>query len=620
MIFNLEQYPQWITWDYEDGNKIPKQISGGNARTNDATTWSSYADVGHLERKAFIFAESDPFFGIDLDDAIGEDGKLTHGASEIVEQFRNKALIEISPSKTGFKITAAGKKPEGSRCVYWHGSQKVEIYDRVRFWTITREPLFREDSQAIYDCQDELNWLVDKLSKDIWQKKSTEPAYTHFSYSGDSEIELRAKKYLERIPVPKKGTINDTLFSVCGHLHSFRSTDHYGLAPKQIFELVWSWCAGCDPGLTQDYLWDRVESSGKCGTARQLKYPESNWTPLSKDELIKIELNADNDEFDNEEFAAGLVPKEGLIREVYDFYTELSISPSPIMGLATAMAFVETIFGQRIQSQTGLRTNDLNLVLAPTGSGKESCEKTIAKILGALNYDEMIMPAGVQSGNGLLNFMTANPVCIWIKDEFGVYLENVFGKRKNPMEAQVGRYLLELYNKADGRYSGNAHASGTRHAIEQPHLVLLGLSTQGTIFDALSFRDVENGMMNRLSFWIVTQHPQMKRNIKLVEPSQHLLGTVRNWIEWKIEDNGKPNPVMLSMTPEAEDRWYAHRDAIHERKEAEETARSAMWSRTAARSLKFALCTARLGLLARRLSQNSPSLKSNWPMWNGESN
>ena len=48
---------------------------------------------------------------------------------------------------------------------------------------------------------------------------------------------------------------------------------------------------------------------------------------------------------------------------------------------------------------------------------------------------------------------------------------------------------------------------------------------------------------------------------------------------------------MLHMTPEAKERWYAHYHMIAERKNDEESSRSAMWSRTAARSLKFALCS-----------------------------
>jgi hypothetical protein len=178
-----------------------------------------------------------------------------------------------------------------------------------------------------------------------------------------------------------------------------------------------------------------------------------------------------------------------------------------------------------------------------------------------------------------------------VKDEFGVYLENVFGKRKQPMEAQVGRLLLELYNKADGRYSGNAHASGVRNAIEQPHLVLLGLSTQGTIFDSLSFKDVENGLMNRLAFWIVTERPELKDKLETAPVPQSIIDKVKGWQAKPIFEVGgsKPDPFVLRMDNEAEARWDAHRRAIHSRSAIEDDGRSSMWSRTAARSMKYAM-------------------------------
>jgi hypothetical protein len=286
-----------------------------------------------------------------------------------------------------------------------------------------------------------------------------------------------------------------------------------------------------------------------------------------------------------------MIPESGLMREIYDYYFRIAISPSPIIGLAAAVATMETLLGHRVQSHTGLRTNDLNVVLGPTGCGKEACEKTISKIFEACELPAMVMPAGVQSGNGLLGYMAENPVCCWVKDEFGVYLENVFGKRKQPMEAQVGRLLLELYNKADGRYSGNAHASGVRNAIEQPHLVLLGLSTQGTIFDSLSFKDVENGLMNRLAFWIVTERPELKDRLETAPVPQSIIDKVKGWQAKPIFEVGgsKPDPFVLRMDTEAEARWDAHRRAIHSRSAIEDDGRSSMWSRTAARSMKYAM-------------------------------
>lgn len=300
-----------------------------------------------------------------------------------------------------------------------------------------------------------------------------------------------------------------------------------------------------------------------------------------------IDLSGESDE---ESLLEDWVPKEGLIKDVFEFYKQVSIAPSPIMGMATSMAFIEMLLGQKLQSHTELRTNDYNVVLGPTGSGKEACEKTISKILSACDSGNYIMPAGVQSGNGMLGYLAENPVCVWVKDEFGAYLENVVGKKKQPMEAQVGRFLLELYNKGDTRYSGNAHAAGVKHAIEQPHLVLLGLSTYGTIFDHLTFKDVENGLINRIAFWCVTEMPQWKTGVINSTPKDSLINVVKRWLDFAPSENEKPKPIVLAMDAQAEQRWIDHRTAIRQRSDREDTGRASMWSRTAARTMKFALC------------------------------
>jgi hypothetical protein len=53
--------------------------------------------------------------------------------------------------------------------------------------------------------------------------------------------------------------------------------------------------------------------------------------------------------------------------------------------------------------------------------------------------------------------------------------------------------------------------------------------------------------------------------------------------------NERPDPYVINMTEEAFARWNRHRMAIHERSSAEDDGRSSLWTRTAARTMKYAL-------------------------------
>lgn len=589
MSRDIRNFSQWVNWTTSGGKKFFTTTQGQPAKSNDPSTWTDYETVCKHGKPCFVLSDSDPFFGIDLDDCI-EDGQLSDVASRIVSPFMNRALIEISQSGTGIHITAIGKKPIG-RSNWTVDGQRVEVYDHARFWIVTFKPLFPGDDQDLLDCQEQLTqtieWMESKQDRIKALKPTAEPVEVRY---GGNEIEERARAYLAKIPHDSEGGRNNQVFRTAGHVLSLRGGHGERLSIEQVKSLIFEWWGPEQPGFDRKEIETTIESANRNGQAREEKYPDRSYKPATSEEVlasVQIDLSG---EIDQEEQVESMIPASGLMREVYDYYFKIAISPSPILGLASAVAFMETILGHKIQSHTGLRTNDLNVVLGPTGCGKEACEKTISKIFEACELPAMVMPAGVQSGNGLLGYMAENPVCCWVKDEFGVYLENVFGKRKQPMEAQVGRLLLELYNKADGRYSGNAHASGVKNAIEQPHLVLLGLSTQGTIFDSLSFKDVENGLMNRLAFWIVTERPELKDRLETAPVPKSIIEKVKGWQVQPFFDAGsKPDPFVLQMDREALARWDAHRRAIHNRSMVEDDGRSSMWSRTAARSMKFAM-------------------------------
>ena len=590
MIDDIRGYAQWVNWKTSGGRKFFTTTQGDPAKSNDPETWTDYETACGNGKPCFVLSEGDPFFGIDLDDCFDE-GRLNEFARRIINPFMNRALIEISQSGKGIHITAIGKKPIG-RSNWTIEGQRVEVYDHARFWIVTFKPLFPGDDQGLMDCQDQLDEVLEWMERTQDRAKALKPTAKPIGVKfGGSEIEERARAYLAKIPCDSEGGRNNQVFKTAGHLLSLRGGHGERLSIDQVKSLIFEWWGPGQAGFDRKEIETAIESASRNGQAREEKYPDRSYKPATSEEVlasVQIDLSG---EIDQEEQVESMIPASGLMREVYDYYFKIAISPSPILGLAAAVAVMETVLGHKVQSHTGLRTNDLNVILGPTGCGKEACEKTISKIFEACDLPSMVMPAGVQSGNGLLGYMAENPVCCWVKDEFGVYLENVFGKRKQPMEAQVGRLLLELYNKADGRYSGNAHASGVRNAIEQPHLVLLGLSTQGTIFDSLSFKDVENGLMNRLAFWIVTERPELKDRLETASVPESIVEKVKAWQSKPLFEvaGSKPDPFILQMDSEALARWDAHRRAIHNRSMVEDDGRSSMWSRTAARSMKFAM-------------------------------
>jgi hypothetical protein len=576
---------QWHCWKNVDGTKIPIQVDGSSAKSNDPSTWTDFETA--LDAAQFYsglaFEITSPWTGIDLDDCIDDNG-IKPWCLEILCRFDGVGFAEVSPSGNGIKILTRGRKPEGSRCSHKLTEGGVECYDNRRFWTITGDLYNGQDE--IGDGQQAIDWLCEKfLSR---EKKTEQPVLPAMPPTKTGSLESRVESYLQSVPQAGEGQRNQSAFQLAGHLRSF---DHDGhrLTDDQVLEYCRGWNAKNAKPLPDEELKTAISSSGRNGTARETKPNRPLEEFRSSVDLSGILGPERSDDFDDEQFCVDAVPESGLLREIFDYYCQTSHRTSPVMGLAVAVSLCETIFGRRIASHTDMRTNDYNVIMAPTASGKEACETTITKILQAAGSVPML-PPDVQSGNGLIKAISSIPCGIWCCDEFGKMLEAIIDKKSNNGHAkQIGTHLLKLYSKSSGVYGGAAHADGIRNQVDQPHLVLLGLTT-GQMFETIDSRQVQDGLFGRLAFWPVQNRPKRKTARAIPVPDR-LAEIVRQWMQWEpVSGNlGIPAPVIVEMTGEAVSRWDHHADAIDERMEHESESRAAIWGRVAARAMKLAM-------------------------------
>ena len=140
---DLVEHKQWVAWTGEKKSngkmtKIPINPNTGKpAKANDPDTWGSFEEAlscrerEGLQGVGFMFAASDPFVGIDLDNCF--DPETLDPTPEAVEAIRRFAsYTEISPSGKGLHIIVKGHLPESGR-----RKGCIEMYDSKRFFTIT---------------------------------------------------------------------------------------------------------------------------------------------------------------------------------------------------------------------------------------------------------------------------------------------------------------------------------------------------------------------------------------------------------------------------------------------------------------------------------------------------
>lgn len=153
----LDGLSAWVAWDDEGGRKVPKS-SGGNARSNDPSTWMSRGEAEALAREKGYSGVgimlSDGLAGIDLDGCV-RDGEVDPWAREIIDRIGSYA--EISPSGTGVHILCRADPSEVGAVGRADHSRGIEVYNHGRYFTVTGD---RVNSAGIEDRTAELGAFV----------------------------------------------------------------------------------------------------------------------------------------------------------------------------------------------------------------------------------------------------------------------------------------------------------------------------------------------------------------------------------------------------------------------------------------------------------------------------
>jgi putative DNA primase/helicase len=172
----LTNRPQWVGWKYvtRPGDDKPTKrlyspVTGFAASHADPDTWGSFSEAynalagpdSQWDGAGFVFAEDDPYVGVDLDKVRDPNtGGLIPGAQEVVDAFEG-AYIEPSPSETGVHIIAKGHIPfengkTGTNKKFVGGKTRIEAYNSLRFFTVTGKG---NKVDSIAHKQDELDHL-----------------------------------------------------------------------------------------------------------------------------------------------------------------------------------------------------------------------------------------------------------------------------------------------------------------------------------------------------------------------------------------------------------------------------------------------------------------------------
>ena len=171
----LTSLKRWVCWrlvpdkDGEKPRKVPlNALTGAGAKSNDPSTWVDYqtardaADQYGYNGVGFMFLKGDGYVGIDIDHCYDPaSGTFNETAKAIMA--RQNTYMEFSPSGDGVHLYYKGVKPKGSSKNTESG---VEMYDSVRYFTVTEKQVPGSLDNVAEALPDTLQWIYDTfLSK-----------------------------------------------------------------------------------------------------------------------------------------------------------------------------------------------------------------------------------------------------------------------------------------------------------------------------------------------------------------------------------------------------------------------------------------------------------------------
>lgn len=223
----------------------------------------------------------------------------------------------------------------------------------------------------------------------------------------------------------------------------------------------------------------------------------------------------------------------GFVEDVMNHINTTSVCPQPVFALGAALSLAGILYGRRVQSEDGQRTNLFVMTVGHTSSGKNAPLKAIANILDAANATHLRL-GQVTSDSAIEWALKREPRQIALIDEAGHFFCGVSDPNaKGSPQHAIKPALLELWSSANGRWKGKQRVPRDGKdtppvEIENPHFCLYGTTQPQILFESMSRNDLRDGWLARNLFFISQTRPKPAVN-PLVKIPNSILAEVLGW-------------------------------------------------------------------------------------------
>ena len=269
----------------------------------------------------------------------------------------------------------------------------------------------------------------------------------------------------------------------------------------------------------------------------------------------------------------------GWLGEIVNYVTNSAMHPSETFATAVGLGVIGALISRRIAGPSGPQgtgTHLYQVIIGPTGSGKEHVRTTGKLLMIAANASGLIGPGRFKSGAGIIKYLQKKPVSLCFMD--GLVRISPSSVIPEPQSTNVKQMKSsEIWGLSWGRYDIPQGAHDDSEAVLCPALSCLGMSTPKGALPRLQVSRCRQRLPQSMA---------IRRRESRSSVSQGIGRDARNWEDLRqrlaklyqpiplLDNTGKPS-FRMSWGPGAEEVYEAIRQDVE--KETDERRRELFW-------------------------------------------
>lgn len=284
----------------------------------------------------------------------------------------------------------------------------------------------------------------------------------------------------------------------------------------------------------------------------------------------------------------------GFVNSVMAHTIATAHYPNRALAFGGAIAIQALLAGRKVCDPYGTRVNLYVVALANSGVGKDHPRKINRQIMSKIGEGKWVADL-IASMEGLEDRLHAVPSMLFQTDEFDHFLLQI-SKGKEIRYEQIMASLMRFFTTASSTYSMRAKVGMDSLEIVNPNLCLFATAIPKNFYESLNAKVMSNGGLSRMLILEAGNRGQ-RGSGRHVDIPDDIIETAAYWKALGGTQGNLaqefPVPLVVSITPEANDIINQSRDYADEQYQVAESAqddtRMSIWSRVGEKVHKLAL-------------------------------